>query len=240
MSMFLQGSSHCSCNLASECTHVCWLVWVGACAFFCVGWYVPPEVRIDCCALCVRVHVHVCARQRVLFKSHDMSRPFHAEPRGSKSARRYRQSPLEHALATVSRPSRPKVTTLPRKTAGVQKRAPLPPEPSRARACHGFAPLETKSDDPSAQNCESPKACAATARALYRARPCHGFAPRETKSDDPSAQNRGGPKACAATARALYRVRPCHGFAALETKSDDPSAQNRGGPKACAATARAL
>ena len=34
---------------------------------------------------------------------------------------------------------------------GVQKRAPLPPEPFRVRPCHGFAPLETKSDDPSTQ-----------------------------------------------------------------------------------------
>ena len=28
----------------------------------------------------------------------------------------------------------------------------LPPEPSRARPCHGFAALETKSDKPSTQN----------------------------------------------------------------------------------------
>ena len=32
------------------------------------------------------------------------------------------QNPLEHAPATVSRPSRPKVTTLPRRTAGVVRR----------------------------------------------------------------------------------------------------------------------
>ena len=51
--------------------------------------------------------------------------------------------------ATVSRPSRAKVRTLPRKTADVQKRAPLPPEHSRVRPCHGFAPLEAKSEDPS-------------------------------------------------------------------------------------------
>ena len=119
---------------------------------------------------------------------------------GSKSARRYRQSPLEYAPATVSRPSRPKVTALQRRTAGVQKRAPLPPEPSRARRCHGFAPLETKIDDHSPQNRGGSKPRAGTARALYRARPCHGFAPLETKSDDLSTQNRGGPKARAATA----------------------------------------
>ena len=105
MSMcLLEGSSHRSCNLASECTHVCWLVWVGVCAFLCVGWYVPPEVRVDCCALCVRVRVHVCARQRVLFD---------------------RQSPLEYAPAMVPHPARPKVTTFPRRIAGVQKRALL-------------------------------------------------------------------------------------------------------------------
>ena len=48
---------------------MCWLVWVGVCvcAFLCVGFNVPPEVRVDCCALCVCVRVHVCARQRVLF-----------------------------------------------------------------------------------------------------------------------------------------------------------------------------
>ena len=56
--------------------------------------------------------------------------PFHAQPRASKSARPYRQSPLKYAPATVSRPLRPKVTTLPQRTAGVQKRAPPPPEPS--------------------------------------------------------------------------------------------------------------
>ena len=81
-------------------------------------------------------------------------------------ARRYRQSPPEYAPATVSRPSRQKVTTLPRRTAGVQKRAPLPPQPSRVRPCHGFAALETKSEDPSTQNREGPKARTTTARAL--------------------------------------------------------------------------
>ena len=182
MSMFLlKSSSHRSCNLASECTHVCWLVWVGVCTFLCVGWYVPPEVRVDCCALCVRVRVHVCARQPVLFD---------------------RQSPLEYAFATVSRPSMPKVTTLPRKIADVQKRAPLAPEPSRARPCHGFTPLDAKSDDRSTQNRGRPKA-SPLAPEPSRARRCHGFAPLEAKSDDPSTQNRGRPKARAASARAL-------------------------------------
>ena len=68
----------------------------------------------------------------------------------SKSARRYRQSCLEYAPATVSRPARPKVTTLPCRTAGVQKRVPLPPEPSRVRPFRGFAAREAKSDDISA------------------------------------------------------------------------------------------
>ena len=72
---------------------------------------------------------------------------------GSKSARRYSQSPLEYAPATQN----------PR----VQKRTRLPPEPSRARPCHGFAALETKSNDPSTQNRGGPKARAATARALW-------------------------------------------------------------------------
>ena len=77
----------------------------------------------------------------------------------SKSARRYRQSPLEYAPAKVSRPSRPKVTTFPHRSDDpstqnprVQKRAPLPPEPSRVRSCQGFAALETSSNDPSTQN----------------------------------------------------------------------------------------
>ena len=48
------------------CVGWCVLVCVCVCAFLCVGWYVPPEVRVVCCALCVRVRVHVCARQRVL------------------------------------------------------------------------------------------------------------------------------------------------------------------------------
>ena len=178
-----------------------------------------PEVRVDCRALCVRVRVRPCHGFAALeAKSDDPS----MQNRGGPKAR--------------VAPSRPKVTTLPCKTAGVQKRATLPPEPSRARPCHGFAALEAKSDDPVQKRAPLPPE-------LSRARPCHGFAARETKSDDPSMQNGGGPKARAATARALYstpRARPCHGFAALETKSDDPPMQNRGGPKARAATARAL
>ena len=65
MSMFLlEGSSHRSCNLAIECTHVCCLLCVGVCAFLCVGWHVPPEVRVDCRAWCVRVRVRVHAASR--------------------------------------------------------------------------------------------------------------------------------------------------------------------------------
>ena len=41
---------------------------------------------------------------------------------------------------------------------GVQKRALLPPEPSKVRPCHAFAALETKSDDSSTQNRGGPKA----------------------------------------------------------------------------------
>ena len=147
-----------------------------ACVLVGVGWCV-----------CVVVCWLVCA-------SADLSRQNRGRP---KNARRYRQSPLQYALAGgfapleaksedrsmqnsgrpkaraataralysthlqgVSRPSRRKVRTVPRKTADVhkrgplpvprktadvQKRAPLPPEPFRVRPCHGFAPLEGKS-----------------------------------------------------------------------------------------------
>ena len=82
MSMFLlEGSSHRSCNLASECTHVCWLVWVGVCAFLCVGWYVPPEVRVDCPLK------RPCHGFAALETKSDPS------TQGSKNARRYRQPP---------------------------------------------------------------------------------------------------------------------------------------------------
>ena len=149
-------------------------------------------------------------------------RPFHAKIHGSKSARRYRQSPLQYVPAKVSRPSRPKETTLPRKDPRVQKRAPLPPEPSRARPCHGFATLEAKRDDPSTQRSTGPKARAATARAS-RARPCHGFATLKAKSDDPFTQNPRVQKR-ARLPPEPSRARPCHSFAARETKSDDISA----------------
>ena len=130
------------------------------------------------------------------------------QSRGGPKARRYRQSTVEDALATVSRPSRPQlqVTTLPRRTAGVQKRAPLPPEPSRARPCHGFAPFEAKSDDPSTQNRRGSKS-ALLPPEPSRVRPCHGFAALETKSDDSSTHNSGRPKARAATAREMVSVR---------------------------------
>ena len=163
MSMFLlEGSNHRSCNLASECTHVCWLVWVGVCVCVCVR----SCVLVSMCRQTAGVQkraplppepskVRSCHGFAALeTKSDD---PSHTEPRGSKSARRYCQSPVEYP-ATVSRPSKPTVTTLPHKTAGVQKRAPLPPEPSKGRLCHGFAPLETKSDDFSTQNRAGPKA----------------------------------------------------------------------------------
>ena len=99
MSMFLlEGWSHRSCNLATECTHVCWLVWVGVCGFLCVGWYAPPEVRVDCCALWERVRVHVFARQRVLFHrrfrfDHVFGRPSRAHPNNTASLA-VRQRPL--------------------------------------------------------------------------------------------------------------------------------------------------
>ena len=177
MSMFLlKGSSYRSCNLASECTHVCWLVLVGVCAFLRVGWHVPPEVRVDCCALCVR-----------------------------------------------------DVRTLPRKTADVRKSAPLPPEPSRARPCHGFATLESKVGTLPRKTADVQKRAPLPPK-RSRARPWHGFASLESKSEDLSTQNRGRPKARAAPEPS--RARPCHGFATLESKSEDLSTQNRGRPKA--------
>ena len=162
MPMFLlEGSSHRSCNLASECTHVCQLVWVGLCAFLCVGWYVPPEVRVDCCALCVRVRVHACARQRVLF---DRRFRFVLPKTGLRQQKRLRgprgQNRLPFHAAPLpktglrqqaaSRPLRPKMTTVPCSAAPqngsmpsleltsksmsgcvlvFRRRAPLPPEP---------------------------------------------------------------------------------------------------------------
>ena len=198
MSMFLvEGSSQRSCNLASECTHECWLVWVGVCV--CVRSCVLVGMcrqrcalivaRCACTCACMSARVNACSSSTAgldltASSGHHRARAPTSRPR---LARCCRQRPLEYALATVSRPSRPKVTTLPRRTA---ERAPLRPKPSRARLCHGFAALETKCDDPSASK-------SARYRELSRLRPCHGFAPRETKSDDPSAQNR------AATAKAL-------------------------------------
>ena len=162
MSMFLlEGSSHRSCNLASECKHVCWLVWVGVCAFLCVGWYVPPEVRVDCCALCVRVRVHVCQRQRVLF-----NRRFRFDPVFGRPSRA-RAPTTRPRLWCANAGFHPTLTCQSAVPGGLpQKRAPLPPEPSRVRPCHGFAALDAKSDDPSTQNHGRPKARAATARAL--------------------------------------------------------------------------
>ena len=63
-----------------------WCGFVCVCAFLCVGWHVPPEVRVDCCALCVRVCVHVCAHQRVLFdRRHVFGRPWRARPNDTAS-----------------------------------------------------------------------------------------------------------------------------------------------------------
>ena len=126
-----------------------WCVCVCVCAFLCVGWYVPPEVHVDCCALCVRVRVHVCARQRVLFD------------------RRFR---FDHVFGRPSRARAP--TTWPRLCCANGHFHPAltcqsaVPEPSKVRPCHGFATLETKSDDPSTQNRGGPKPRAAAARAL--------------------------------------------------------------------------
>ena len=124
MSMFLlEGSSHRSCNLAGECTHVCWLVSLRpapSTARPCHG-FAPLETKSDDPSMRKRVplppepsRVRPCHSFAALeTKSDDPS----AQNRGGpKSARRYRQSPLDHAPATASRPSRPKVTTIPRKT----------------------------------------------------------------------------------------------------------------------------
>ena len=60
MSMFLlEGSSHRSCNLASECTHVCWLVWVGVCV--CVHSCVLVGMCRQRCALIVARCAYACA-----------------------------------------------------------------------------------------------------------------------------------------------------------------------------------
>ena len=103
----------------------------------------------------------------------------------SKNPRRYRQSPLEHAPATVSRPSK-----------GVKARA------ATARAlstqnCGGVhgalgATPEAKSDDSSTQNPRVQKRvqkCARLPPEPSRVRLCHGLATLETKSDDHSTQN---------------------------------------------------
>ena len=143
---------------------------------------------------------------------------------------RYRQNPLEHAPAAVSRPSRPKVTTIPRRTARVQKRAPLPPEPSRPRPCHGFAPLDT-----------IPRKSGGAKARRYRESPLEHERFRPSRPKVTTLLRRtGGVQTRAPLPPEPSRVRPCHGFAALETKSDDPYTQNRGGAKARAATARAL
>ena len=144
MSMFLvEGSSQRSCNLASECTHVCWLVWVGVCAFLCVGWYVPPEVRVDCCALIVARCACACACMSARVNA--CSSTAGLDLTASSGHHRARARPNDAASLG----------------------ALLPPEleegASRVRPCHGFAALEAKSDDPSTQN---RGVRAATAKAL--------------------------------------------------------------------------
>ena len=146
-------------------------------------------------------------------------RPFHAEPWGSKSARLLC---LEYAPATVSRPWRPKVTTLPRKNARVQNRVPLPPEPSRARPCHGFAPLETKVTTLSRKTAGVQKR-APLPPEPSKVRPHHSFATSRPKATSLPRRTAGVQKR-----------------APLEAKSDDRSTQNPEIPKARAATARAL
>ena len=162
MSMFLlEGSGHRSCNLASECTHVTKLHAVSRThiemhALMCLGVQkpLPPEPLGHALAMVPR-------------PSKPTMTTLPRKTYGFNSARCYCQNPLEYALATVSRPPKPKVTTFPQNPR-VQKRAPLPPQPSRARPCQGcqaFATLEAKSDDLSAKS-TGPKPRAATARAL--------------------------------------------------------------------------
>ena len=73
--------------------------WVGVCAFLCVGWNVPPEVCVDCCALCVRVRVHVCARHRVLFDRR--FRFDHVFGRPSRAPRRHGLACGAHCMVCV-------------------------------------------------------------------------------------------------------------------------------------------
>ena len=129
MSMFLlEGSSHRSCNRASECTHVCWLVWVGVCV--CVRSCVLVGMCRQRCALivarcaracaCMSARLNACSSTAGLdltspSEDHRARAPI-TRPRLTDA--RYRQSPLEYALAKVSRPSRPKVTTFPSKFHG--------------------------------------------------------------------------------------------------------------------------
>ena len=155
MSMYLlEGSSHCSCNLACECTHVYWLVWVGVCAFLCVKWhrqspleYAPGLRRWHAVLLgvcwCELVGVRWSANGG---RAADGGRRLHSRRRRPPSAARARK---EYAPATVSRPSSTpppwfrgdpsKSDDLSTQNPRVQKRAPLPPEPSRVRPRHGFA-----------------------------------------------------------------------------------------------------
>ena len=100
-------------------------------------------------------------------------------------ARRYRQSPLEYAPATVSRPSRLKVTTFPRKAHGSKSarrycQSPLkyahatvsrPSRPKVTTLPHRTAGVQKR---------------ARLAPVPSRGRPCHGFAPLEAKRNDPS------------------------------------------------------
>ena len=129
-----------------------------------VGWWVGVAcvlVAMCCqrCALCVRVYG--CARYWVLFDRQSplehapaaVSRPLRSKMTtlpckiyGSTSAR-FRQSPLVHAPCHGFAPLETKSEDASMQNPWVQKRAPLPPEPSSARPCQGFAAPETKSDD---------------------------------------------------------------------------------------------
>ena len=89
--LLLEGSSHLSCNLAGECTHVCWLEWVGWCVCVCVRSCVLVGMCRQRCALivalCVRVRVHV---RRVLFDrrfrcDHVFGRPSRVRPNDTSS-----------------------------------------------------------------------------------------------------------------------------------------------------------
>ena len=136
----------------------------------------------------------VCARQGVLRFDHVFGRPSRA-----------RAPTTRPRLWCANGRFRPALTCQSAIPGG-------PPEPSNVRPCHGFAPLKTKSDDPSTRNRRiappepSKEHASATLRCPTRTRRTAGV----------TGQKRAEP----------FRVRPCQDFAMLEAKSDILSTQN--------------